>query len=410
MCIRKLSLAAATPGRVFVLVLLLLGMRPSCQAAGSAGSPVTERYLRLPLAFERHDTGGGVRYVARGQGYMMSVGENGATLRTSPACGRADQTVSLQFVNGTPATAVAGRELPGKVNYIQGKDPAKWRMGLPTFEQVTERGVYPGIDVVYRGNRQQLEFDLVVQPGADVDEVRLRFAGAEAISLEAGGAVAIRTGSGDLKLLLPAIYQEVEGRRKNVRGSYKLLHNREIAFQVEDYDRKRTLVIDPTISYFALLGGGTSYNYGYGIAVDSLGNAYVAGCTYASDFPLANAAYPQYGGNLDGFVSEINAAGTALVYSTYIGGSGMDEPMGIAVDSTGAAWVTGFTTSPDFPMLNAYQSAGGSGDAMVFKLTPSGSLAYSTYLGEAGSRWVMALRSTRQTTPMWRATQTRDFR
>jgi len=281
--------------------------------------------------------------------------------------------------------AVAGRELPGKVNYIHGNDPSKWRMGLPTYEQVTERSVYPGIDVVYRDNAQQLEFDLVVRPGADVNAVRVRFAGADAVSLDPSGAVEVRTKSGDLKLLLPVIYQEVEGRRKSMRGSYKLLRNREVAFQVEDYDRKQTLVIDPTISYFALLGGGTYSNSGSAVAVDSSGNAYLAGTTAASDFPVVNAAYPQLDGSYDGFVFKINAAGTALIYSTYIGGSGDDHLTAIAVDSTGAVWVTGWTSSPDFPTLNAYQSSfGGDLDAIVFKLSPSGSLAYSTYLGGNG--------------------------
>jgi hypothetical protein len=291
----------------------------------------------------------------------------------------------MDFAGARKVSATAGPELPGKVNYVRGNDPKLWRFGLPTYGSVGYREIYPATDVVYRGNQQQLEFDLVLRPGADPSQIRLKFDGAGDLTLDPDGALVVRSAAGDLRVPLPVVYQEAAGARKTVRGRYALLPNREVGFRLDAYDRAKPLVIDPAIVYAGQLGGGTGSTISNAIALDSNSYAYIAGYTLSSDFPTANAAFPLAHSLPDGFVSKIDPTGTTLLYSTYIGGSSFDYFQAIAVDSTGAAWVTGTTGSTDFPVLNAYQSTlnttGGSSNAVVLKLSSSGALAYSTYLG-----------------------------
>ena len=222
-----------------------------------------------------------------------------------------------------------------------------------------------------------------MKPGADPRAIRLKIGGGGKLSLDVSGAVKIATSGGSIGIALPKIYQEIHGTRKTVAGHYAIRGADEVAFEVEGYDRSRKLVIDPTIVYSTLLGGGTGSSAGNSVAVDSSGNTLVAGYTLALDFPTVNAAQSSL--NLtqqDGFVSKLNAAGTALIYSTYLGGSGGDTFTGIAVDGSGAAWVTGQTVSGDFPLLNPVQATyGGGSDAVVVKLDASGALQFSSYLG-----------------------------
>jgi sugar lactone lactonase YvrE len=315
---------------------------------------------------------------------MIALQGGSATIGVQPQAG-SSSTISVDFVGARKVSGTAGPELPGKVNYLRGNDPKKWRFDLPTYSSVSYKEIYPGIDVEYRGNQRQMEFDLVLRPGADPKQVRLKFGGARELSLDPDGALVVRSEAGDLRIPLPSVYQGAECAKATITGNYVLLSSHEAGFRLDAYDRSKPLVIDPTIVYAGLIGGGTNTSVSYAIAVDSNSNAYIAGYTYASDFPTANAAFPQMHTTPDGFVSKIDPTGTMLLYSTYIGGSSYDYLRSIAVDSTGAAWVTGYTSSVDFPVLNAYQSTlnttNGAYDAVVLKLSASGGLLYSTYLG-----------------------------
>ena len=335
----------------------------------TAASSILQKYVRIPLSFERT---GESEFVARGQGYMVDVLGSRVTIGSAPS-----NTVGLEFVGSHQSTAVPAEELPGRVNYILGKDPRRWRIGLPTYGRVTYRQIYPGIDVVYYGNQQQLEFDLALQAGADVRSIRMRFNGGVTPRIDAAGTLVL----GDLRLPVPSV---IQGSR-SVPVKYKLLKHAEVTFELGSYDRNRPLTIDPTLVYSTRLGGGNSANLGNSVALDANGNAYVVGTTYAGDFPTVSPAFGGYNANGDGVISKVNSTGTALLYSTYIGGSGSDTFKAIAVDSTGAAWAVGNSTSPDFPLLSPYQSTlSGDVDAVVVKLTPGGALAYSTFLGAAG--------------------------
>ena len=358
-------------------------------------SPTIHPKLNLPLAFERQGDASKVRYVARGQGYMIAVDEGNATIGVLPDPNQAGSMVTMQFAGGRHVPPIAGAELPGKVNYIRGNDPAQWKLGVPTYGKVGYQGVYPGVDVVYYGNQQQLEFDLVLKPGADPGVVRMKFDGARKVSLDPAGQLVLETPSGKLRLPLPLLYQETSGQpahrpqtagsRKKIAGHYTLRRRNEVGFEVSAYDRTKPLVIDPTIIAGALFGGNSSA-YGQAVALDSSHNIYLTGYTYASDFPTTSGtAQPGYDANQDGYVSKINSTGTSVVYSTYLGGSQYDYLNSIAVDSDEAVWVAGYTSSPDFPTMIPYQGTfGGSYDAVLAKLTPTGALYFSTYLGGSG--------------------------
>jgi hypothetical protein len=262
--------------------------------------------------------------------------DGGATISGSAG------SVSMDFAGGRKAAGTLGRELPGKVNYLHGNDPRQWRIGLATYESVRFPDVYPGIDVVYRGNQRQMEFDLVLKPGADAGRIRLKFLGGEP-KIDPDGALVV----GELRIPLPTVYQEAAGSRQKIKGRYAPLANREVGFRLGPYDRSQPLVIDPIIVYSSLIGGGAGSTFARAIAVDSEGNAYIAGGTSASDLPTANAAYSQISGGSNGVVCKIDPTGSTLLYSTFLGGSGGDQLLSIALDSTGAAWVTGFSQPAD---------------------------------------------------------------
>ncbi len=361
----------------FVLALSILdGL-----ALIGAPAPDIHPRLNLPLAFERSDSTQ-ARYVARGQGYMIAVDDAKATIAVVPLPNQPGSMITMQFAGGRRVLPVAGPELPGKVNYIRGNDPGKWKIGVPTCARVAYPNVYPGVDVVYYGNQRQLEFDLVLKPGADWQSIRMKFDGAREVSLDPNGDLVLDTASGEIRLPSPRIYQETNGIRKTVAGHYTLRRRDEVGFEVAAYDRTSPLIIDPTIA-FAAVFGGSEESSAQAIALNSAHNIYVAGYTYAPDFPTTSGtAQPGFDANQDGFVLELNAAGTEIIYSTYLGGSQYDTLTGIAVDSTGAAWVTGNTSSLDFPLANPYQSAfNGAGPVgVVAKLSSSGTLEFSSYL------------------------------
>ncbi|HEU4596905.1 MAG TPA: SBBP repeat-containing protein, partial [Pyrinomonadaceae bacterium] len=386
-------------------------------ATEQATTRALEAYGRTPLAFEanRGQTATEVDFLARGGGYTLFLKPSEVLLQLRKAGGGLPSEESddsqpakinpkseiqnpesallrMKLVGADAGAAVEGaEELAGKVNYFKGDDPAQWRTDVPTFGRVRYREVYPGVDVVYYGNQRQLEYDFVVAPGADARAVELRFDGADRVELEeASGDLLLGVGESTIRQPKPFVYQEVAGTRRAVEGGYALDEGGGVRFTLGEYDSALPLVIDPVLSYSTYLGGSGG-DQGLHIAVDSAGNAYVVGFTTSTNFPTANAIQAASGGSGgfgDAFVTKLNAAGSALVYSTYLGGNGSDQGRGIAVDSAGNAYVTGVTNSTNFPTANALQATKGSNgdDAFVTKLNAAGSaLVYSTYLGGGDS-------------------------
>ena len=274
--------------------------------------------------------------------------------------------------------------LPGITNYLIGNDSREWRTGVRSCAEVVYRGVYPGVDLVYYGNQRQLEFDFIVSPGASPGAIALAFDGSTGLSIDDEGNLLIQTAAGTLVQHAPAIYQEKSGTRRTVLGGYVLRREGRVGFVVHSYDRNLPLVIDPVLTYSTYLGGSRDERSA-GLAFDAQGNMYVAGLTGAANFPATSPANGHGRDNWDAFVVKLNAAGDQFLYATYIGGSGYEEPAGLAVDADGNAYVTGQTDSWDFPTISALQSSRhGMDDAFVTKLDASGSIVYSTYLGGNG--------------------------
>ena len=397
----------------FLLSLLCLFTTPSPAADKLK---VVDAYGKLPLSFEvnQGQSDAQVRFLSRGSGYTLFLTSTDAVFLLQKGAlsggvkqlgrGRIDEPVlpqnpnrgdeaktkeallRIRLVGANPAPQLTGfDDLPGKANYFIGNDAKKWRRDVPTYAKVKYHAVYPGVDLVYYGNQRQLEHDFIVAPGADPRLISLRLEGAKKLSLDLRGDLVLKTQNGEIRLQKPVIYQEVDGVRQEIAGGYRLEGENLVGFEVATYDVTKTLVVDPTLVYSTYLGGSGT-DVAYGIAVDSAGHAYVTGYTSSANFPTESAFQGTSAGNYDAFVTKLSPTGSALVYSTYLGGNGIDIAKGIVVDSAGNAYVTGYTGSNNFPTKNPFQRArAGYYDAFVTKLSPTGSaLVYSTYLGGSG--------------------------
>jgi hypothetical protein len=357
-----------------------------------AGHQATELRQNQPLYFveNRGQAEKAVKYYHTGPASSLwfSGKEIGlAALRCQGGPGH-EAVVRLQPIGMSPRVALAGaKPQAGKINFCIGSDPAKWLRNLQTFGEVVYREAYPGTDLRFYGRGEQLEYDVILRPGADPARVKFCCRGVEALAVRPDGSLALRLPGGpELVQARPLVYQEIGGQRVIREGAYKVAKRRgtwTYSFAVGPYDPAYPLVIDPVLGYASYLGGTRSDEV-RGIAVDPAGNVYLTGRTTSFNFPpLASGL----NGNDDCFVTKIDVRGT-LVYSTYLGGSFNDSLYdneggnGIAADGAGNAYVTGYTWSTDFPTVGAFQSTNAGGyDAFVARLDPAGVLVFSSYLG-----------------------------
>jgi protocatechuate 3,4-dioxygenase beta subunit len=369
-------------------------------AALTGNNQLVQAYGQLPLSFEANQgqAGAQVDFLSRGNGYALFLSPGQAILSLDRSTGSdgiaARDVVTMQLIGANPAAQAAGLDQqPGITNYFIGNDPRQWRTDIPNYGRVEYRDVYPGINEIYYDNQRQLEYDFQVAPGADPGTIRISFTGAQGISIDSQGDLDLHTVGGDVVERAPFIYQETSGARRSVAGRYVLEGNNQVGFRMDSFDRSRTLVIDPVLSYSTYLGGShgiqgnPATDAGYAITVDGSGNAYVTGTTFSSDFPTDNPFQPTNHGIQTAFVAKMNTSGTALVYSTYLGGSGGDIAQSIAVDVSGNAYVTGQSWSIDFPTVNGSPHGNfDNGSVFIAKLNASGTaLVYSTCLGGAAN-------------------------
>jgi hypothetical protein len=369
-------------------------------------------YGGLPLGFEanRGQAPGSEEFLTRGSGYSLSFSRTGMQLSLGLAERSRATAISMKFAGSASDRAPeGGKPLPGVVNYLLGKNPALWERAIPTFEQVKYSAVYPGIDAVFYGNKHELEYDFRVAAKADPGQIRLAFSDSSRLRIERDGSLVLSLQGNELTFRKPVLYQERNGSQVAVDGSFRLLAGNRVGFSVGAYDHSQPLVIDPVLEYATYLGGSVN-DRAYAIAVDSEGAAYVAGAACSANFPTTKPALDETDpeakttGACAGFVSKLNPAGTALIYSTYLGGSGnnsgaslnyngntffADIIQAIAVDAEGNAYLGGLTYSPNFPVTKgAYQitnEGGENSNGFVAKLNPSGTgLVYSTFLGGSG--------------------------
>jgi len=434
---------------------------------GSVETGALESYGKLPLSFEANQgqAPSEVKFMAHGNGYSLFLTAGEAVLSPNQGrSGRKEAAIEMKLEKANPSPRVIGlEELPGRSNYLIGNDSANWHTNVANYAKVRYERVYPGIDLVYYGNQRQLEYDFILDPGADPRAIHFAFNGKGKAKMDREGDLLLETDGNEFRLRRPVVYQNIAGTRHTVSGRFVLQRGRRVGFEVGAYDSSKPLIIDPVLAYSTYLGGaytalgnaiavdasgsayitggagssfptsgnafqttesaealsfitklnpaGSALEYstylggeiypqkgttGYGIAVDSSGNAYITGTTSAWDFPITATAFQKtlgtgliFGYEETAFVTKLNATGSALIYSTFLGGTYLDEGRGIAVDSAGNAYVTGDTYSADFPTANAFQpslgSVLGNEHAFVTVLNPAGSgLVYSTYLGGKG--------------------------
>ncbi|HEX8069449.1 MAG TPA: SBBP repeat-containing protein [Pyrinomonadaceae bacterium] len=367
----------------------------SSRRTGDAETAARASFGQLPLLFEanRGQYAAPVRFAARGLGYQLFLTDAEAVFALSRATAAAHpapaeyeaDVLRLRLVGASRGAPAAGAdEQPGRLNYFNGRNPADWRTGVPTYARVSYRNVYPRIDLAYYGNQRQLEYDFVVAPGGDPARIALAFDGARGLRVAPGGDLVVRFAGGELRQHKPYAYQEADGVRRAVPVRYALTRAGRVRFRLGAYDHSRPLVIDPVLAYATYLGGNDA-EYGQAVAIDAAGNAYVAGYTMSTDLPTTAGAYaPTFRGGRDAFVAKLNPAGTSLVYATYLGGHFGELCQSLAVDAAGQVYVTGETNSDDYPVTpGAFQSTlGGSLDVFVTKLNAAGSgLVYSTLVG-----------------------------
>ena len=431
-----LSLAPAT---------MLWADQPKAAAPPPSTARVQSVYGHLPLSFEANhgQWDPSVQFVTRGPGHQLFLTPTDAVLALRTGEAKSEERggdihqdqlssspppslqsmVRMRFAGANPQAEMVGLEkLPGIVNYILGEDPSKWRTNIPTYQKVEYTNVYPGIDLVYYGHQGQLEYDFIVAPGADPTQITLAFEGVKTIDVDQQGDLvltmlqptdAASESAATLRMHKPVVYQrDAAGDKQLLAGSYVLIASESpshrpasvvphlsetahVAFQVASYDESQPLIIDPVLSWATYLGGSAG-DEGHAIAVDRDGQAYVAGSTSLGfGFPTTPGAI--HGGDVfgDAFVAKLNRTGTALLYTTYLGGSGGEAANGIAVDHAGQAYLTGGTSTPGsgFPgtASSLIQSTFGGGtlnnnsDAFVAKLNATGTaLLYATYLGGSG--------------------------
>lgn len=363
-----------------------------------ARAAIGERYGELPLHFEPNvgQIDKSVGYFARGKGYGIFLQGDAATVVLSEAkkdrpTNAKSTAIRMNIVGANLKDAIGAGQLESKSNYFIGNDPANWRANVANFAKVKFEDIYDGIDIVYYGNQRRLEYDFVVAPNAEARQIELRFDGARSVKIDqATGDLLLETELGTLRQHKPFAYQTIDGKQVEVAANYVKRGDNDVTFAIANYDKDRELVIDPILAYSSYLGGSKS-DYGSDITVDDAGNAFVTGYTISTNFPVTPGALKTtllpiassvYG--TDAFVSKINATGTQLIYSTYLGtNQGSDSAFGIAVDQAGNAIIAGTTDHATFPVVNAHQPTyGGNSDAFITKLNATGSaLVFSTFYG-----------------------------
>ena len=381
------------------------GSPRSSNTSSNQNTTVAAQHAALPMRFEPNvgQTDPLVAFLARGTGYTLFLTPTESVLvlgkrATATAQGAPSSLETVEQVQEPEIAIVRSRleganaqpvvegldPLPGITNYFIGNDPSQWHTDIVSFSRVRYNEVYPGIDAVYYGNENNLEYDFIVAPGSDPAAIRFTIDGADRLSIDDAGDLLLEVPGGELRQQAPVIYQEGVLGREIVKGSY-VVNGNQVSFDVSRYDSSRPLVIDPVIVYSTYLGG-SGFDQATSIAVDPTGNAYVAGATSSTNFPIQGTPASAFGGVQDVFVTKMSLAGSSLTYSTFIGGIGTEIANDIVVDGAGSVFITGSTNSINYPVVTPTIAAQvGGTDAFLTKLTSAGNaIVYSTYWVSTG--------------------------
>lgn len=374
---------------------------------------ITASKFKKPIVFEpnRGQTDPTVKYTAHGLGYKLFMTANEMVSVFSkpefkeqtkfPKPGdKAPQSfqqkvLRMKFEGASAEPEIEGTTpFGGKFNYLSKLLSV---VNLPGYQRLNYKNLYEGVNATFYSNGQQLEYDFIVAPKTDVSIIRLKFEGADNIVVDADGNLLLKIGEFDLKHEKPRIYQKIDGKQILIEGSYIVNESGEVGFAVREYDQNHPLVIDPIISYSTYFGGNDYEALG-GISFDKEGNAYITGATSSSDYPVTSGVITgtaPSSSNEQMFVSKFDASGQ-LLFSTYWGGSNFEGPTGTNVDGAGNIYLSGRTTSSDYPTTpGAFQLTTTTGDAaFATKLNSDGTaFVYSTFIGNGSQTWGQALDS-----------------
>jgi hypothetical protein len=400
--------------RAALLCIGVLVVAPALLVSQSFDNPseaerktIEKNFDLLPLRFEPNQgqSSSNAKFLAQGRGFSAQFKENEADFLLASHSAMSS-LLRVSLLNASRNAAVSGEmRLPGTVNYFIGNDREKWHSGLPTFERLRYASVYPGTDLIYYGNNGNMEFDYQLSPGATPSLIQMRFDGARSLKIDSKGDLIVTADGGQISFQKPVIYQPEDGGHKNfIAGKFRILQKNTVGFAVASYDHAKPLVIDPILNYSTYIGG---YAQAAAIAVDKDGEAFVTGIA-TLDFPTTPGSVQPVGVPFSGaqlwpavakpFVAKFNRTGTALLYSTFLSGSGIDSAAGIALDANGDAFVVGGTSSTDFPITaGAFQTkiaiqtpnTTSQSNGFVTELNSTGSfLVYSTYLGGSSLSFV----------------------
>ncbi|MCL4181698.1 MAG: VCBS repeat-containing protein, partial [Verrucomicrobia bacterium] len=345
-------------------------------------------FAKLPLYFEPNhgQAPPDVRFLTRQGHARLALHADHASLAFASG-----KRLTMHWAGAREGARLTGADKqPGVTSYFLGRDPSQWKTSIPHYGRVHAEEVYPGVDMEFYGQGRELEFDFRVKPGADPGQLRLRFDGHDRMKL-AGADLVVESGGETVRLRKPVVYQMLASGRREVSAAFRLPGDGQVAFSLGDYDPALPLVVDPVIVFSTYLGG-TGTDVAKAVTVDNAGNIYITGTTTSAGFtpsPVPTLAAGPRSGQGEIFVAKLNAAGTALQYLAIIGGAGEDVPDEIAMPAFGKqgdVWVTGYTSSADFPVTaGAFRTTpyATAPFAFVSKLNPTGTgLSYSTYLAE----------------------------
>jgi Leucine-rich repeat (LRR) protein len=393
---------------VFFMAVLLFGTgnppkgTPQSQVPGfqpiGKKAAVVPGFGKIPLYFiaNQGQVDEQTLFYARTSRYTLWVTKQGLVFDSiKKGDGKIDKRDVSRFIflNANPCPGIAAEKPSAhRVNYLQGNDKSRWYTGIPTSERVWYKNLYKNIDLKVYGVEKEIEYDWIVKPTGNPQDIRFAYRNIKKSFIDEAGNLVIRSTFGEWVHKKPAAYQVIDGKRAAVEVSFTKAGNSRhtYGFKVSPYNRDYELIIDPMIIAFSTYLGGNDSDNVKKIVIDGNGSIYAAGYTASTDFPTVNAYQGSMMGIGDAFITKYSPDGSSLVYSTYLGGSQVDEVFSIAIDGSGAAYITGCTNSSDFPTMNPYQSAYGGGnlDAFIAKISPDGSsLLYSTYLGGSYEDW-----------------------
>jgi uncharacterized protein (TIGR03437 family) len=386
---------------LFMKTLVLSILVASAALAGPSVS--------IPFVFEKNagQVDQQVRYFGRAHGSALWLVDSGAVLSVDQKNRRAVLRMTLE--GARPHPRIEGTEpLAGKTNYFTGNDPAQWKRDISQYGAVRYQDAYPGVDLLFHASAQAIEYDWVVSPGADPRQIRMSFQGASEIRIDRSGDLVLRIGDVEVREKRPRIFQGAQQDAREIDGRF-VRRGRAIGIEIANYDRSRTLTIDPVLTYATYLGGSGNVlnqvgDWAQAVAMDAQGNVIVTGTTASKNFPTSNGLYDVSPGSpVNAFIAKVNpsaATGHAsLLWSTYLGGALTTQGYAVAVDSQSAVYVTGITEAPDFPLVNAFQTSLSTGNScktfqgnqvacltgFVTKFSSAGdALLYSSFLGSTG--------------------------